>query len=183
MGRPKVKVDWDEVGEMLKCGCDATAIATTLGISTDTLYTRSKSDNKLDFSAFSQQKRAEGDDLLRRKQFEIAMGGNIPMLIWLGKNRLGQTDKQAIDAKVERPNDPNRLMTIFRHSLRVFEVMKLQPEGIGFDPNNPEHRADWKNHVARAIEAQNTLYPDGSKDLEEWEPQFEKFAFREWIRR
>ena len=99
MGRPKAKIDWGDVGEMLKCGCDASSIAIALGISPHTLYTRSKVDNKLDFSAFSQQKRAEGDDLLRRKQFEIAMGGNIPMLIWLGKNRLGQTDKHASRCK------------------------------------------------------------------------------------
>lgn len=30
---------------------------------------------------------------LRRKQFELAMKGNVTMLIWLGKNCLGQTDK------------------------------------------------------------------------------------------
>lgn len=30
---------------------------------------------------------------LRRKQFQQALDGNITMLIWLGKNLLGQTDK------------------------------------------------------------------------------------------
>jgi hypothetical protein len=33
---------------------------------------------------------------LRRKQLEVALGGNIAMLIWLGKQFLGQTDKQDI---------------------------------------------------------------------------------------
>jgi hypothetical protein len=99
MARPKLQIDWDEVGDMLVAGCDATSIARALGISTDTLYVRSKQDNKLDFSAFSQQKKAQGDDLLRRKQFEVALNGNVSMLIWLGKNRLGQSDKQEINDK------------------------------------------------------------------------------------
>ena len=29
---------------------------------------------------------------LKRKQFTTAMKGSVPMLIWLGKNRLGQKD-------------------------------------------------------------------------------------------
>jgi len=58
MGRPKAQIDWNDVGEMLKCGCDTTSIAASLGVSPDTLYTRSKKDNKQDFSAFSQQKKS-----------------------------------------------------------------------------------------------------------------------------
>ena len=30
---------------------------------------------------------------LRRKQFELAISGNLGALIWLGKNLLGQTDR------------------------------------------------------------------------------------------
>lgn len=30
---------------------------------------------------------------LRRRQFEVAMDGNVTMLIWLGKQHLGQRDK------------------------------------------------------------------------------------------
>jgi hypothetical protein len=54
---------------------------------------RRRRDNKVDFSAFSQQKRAQGTDMLRVKQFEIAMSGNVPMLIWLGKQP--RTGRQA----------------------------------------------------------------------------------------
>jgi hypothetical protein len=34
---------------------------------------------------------------LRRKQLEVALGGNIVMLIWLGKQMLGQIEKTQID--------------------------------------------------------------------------------------
>jgi len=33
---------------------------------------------------------------LRKKQFDLAMNGNATMLVWLGKNLLGQTDRQEL---------------------------------------------------------------------------------------
>jgi len=35
---------------------------------------------------------------LRRKQIEVALKGNVSMLIWLGKQMLGQMDKQELIA-------------------------------------------------------------------------------------
>jgi hypothetical protein len=35
---------------------------------------------------------------VRRKQFELAMAGNPTMLVWLGKQYLGQHDKLGISA-------------------------------------------------------------------------------------
>lgn len=52
--------------------------------------------------------RAEGRRSLRRKQWQVAMGDaenkpNPAMLIWLGKQYLGQTDKQEVaDIREER---------------------------------------------------------------------------------
>lgn len=92
-GRPEAIIDWKEVGLLLEADCTATSIAARIGISTDTLYRRCKSDNNIDFAAFSQQKKESGEALLRKQQFALAMKGNLGMLIWLGKQRLGQKDK------------------------------------------------------------------------------------------
>lgn len=43
---------------------------------------------------------------LRRKQFELAQAGNVTMLIWLGKNLLGQADKQEVTGKDGAPLIP-----------------------------------------------------------------------------
>ena len=40
---------------------------------------------------------------LRQKQWELAMMGNVQMLIWLGKQYLGQSDK--VDNNWENPID------------------------------------------------------------------------------
>jgi hypothetical protein len=36
---------------------------------------------------------------LRQKQTEVALGGNVTMLIWLGKQELGQVDRQELTGK------------------------------------------------------------------------------------
>lgn len=43
---------------------------------------------------------------LRSKQFEMAMRGSVPMLIWLGKNNLNQTDR--VDQKHDVTVDDKR---------------------------------------------------------------------------
>ena len=92
-GRPEAVIDWTKVGRYLQAQCLTTGIAGVLGISTDTLYLRCMKDLNMDYTAFSEQKKAEGKELLRMKQFELAMMGNVPMAIWLGKNLLGQKDQ------------------------------------------------------------------------------------------
>lgn len=177
MARPKVQIDWHQVGEMLVAGCDTTSVATALGISTDTLYVRSKRDNKLDFSAFSQQKRALGNDLLRRKQFEVAMSGNVPMLIWLGKNRLGQAEKQEVKAEVTAPSQidlQGRFESYVNNIKRVYEALILAPEGFQFDPNNAEHRHGLRDRVRETLITRQRIYPEEGDIFPDWEEMFEK---------
>jgi len=102
-GRPKIVINWDTVASYLRAQCDTVGIAGLLGISPDTLYTRCKKDNKLDYTVFSAQKKSEGKEMLRAKQFTTALGDskqaippNVSMQIWLGKQYLGQRDKNEL---------------------------------------------------------------------------------------
>jgi hypothetical protein len=98
MSKTKVKIDWKQVENLLMAGCSGVEIAASLGIHENTLYKRCKDDLKVEFVAFSQQNKAKGDSLLKAKQFETAIKDkNVPMQIWLGKNRLNQTDKNQTD--------------------------------------------------------------------------------------
>lgn len=112
-GRPKANIDWDKVGKYLQAQCNATGIAGLLGISTDTLYLRCKQDLNMDFTAFSELKKAEGKELLRAKQFSVAMEGDKTMLVWLGKQHLGQKDRSDVTTD-DKPifkvvfDEPNR---------------------------------------------------------------------------
>lgn len=116
-GRPKIIINWDVVASYLRAQCDTVGIAGILGISPDTLYTRCKKDNKIDYTVFSAQKKSEGKDMLRAKQFTTAMGDtknevppNVTMQIWLGKQYLGQKDKHEIEQTNLNPDEDKKII-------------------------------------------------------------------------
>jgi len=94
MGRPRIKVDWNKVEQMCAIQCTGEEIAGVLGIDYDTLNSACKRENKLSFSDYFKQKGSVGKMSLRRKQYTSMMEGNTTMMVWLGKNWLGQSDKE-----------------------------------------------------------------------------------------
>lgn len=72
-----------------------------------------KASQKITFEEAFDHYAADGKISLRRKQFELAMGGDKSMLIWLGKQCLGQTDPdKAKPAKVQVETKPPNIQTI-----------------------------------------------------------------------
>jgi hypothetical protein len=71
-------------------------MAGVLGIDYDTLSSACKRDHKVKFSDWIKKKSMSGKMSLRRKQYTTAMDGNPTMLVWLGKNWLGQSDNKEI---------------------------------------------------------------------------------------
>lgn len=92
-------LDFITVDTMLEAGCEGVEIAARLGIHPDTLYRKVKEDKGIVFTAYRAQKRADGDAILREKQFALAKSGHFGMLVWLGKNRLGQKDDPGNEGK------------------------------------------------------------------------------------
>lgn len=93
-GRPPIKLNWDQIDDLLVEGCSGREIAGNLGIQPNTLYEKCVEDKKMSFTDYSQHKYEKGDSLLRSVQFKKALDGDNTMLVWLGKNRLKQRDKQ-----------------------------------------------------------------------------------------
>jgi len=104
-GRSKVAINWQEVEKLLEAGCKTGEVAGYFGIDSKTLYNRCEQDLNMTFSALKQQKRKKGNSMLRTKQFAKALNGDSTMQIWLGKQRLEQSepkDKQG-KTKIELP--------------------------------------------------------------------------------
>jgi IS30 family transposase len=97
-GRPLANIDWQKVNELLEGGCSGVEISGFLGLANSTLYERCLKDNKISFTEYSSKFYSKGDALIRMAQFEKALGkkieGDNTLLIWLGKNRLKQKDKE-----------------------------------------------------------------------------------------
>lgn len=106
--RPLFVVNWETVDSMCGIQCTGEEIAGCLGCHYDTLATAVQREKGCTFSEYFAQKRSHGKMSLRRKQYATAMSGNPTLLVWLGKNWLGQTDK--IESYVD-------------HNITAFEVV------------------------------------------------------------
>lgn len=96
-GRPKKVLTEDAqklIENMARIFCTEEEIATCLGTTPDTLLNEN---NKELFRTAIKRGQANGHQSLRRKQYELAMRGNVSMLVWLGKQYLGQAERQSID--------------------------------------------------------------------------------------
>lgn len=102
-GRPPIPIDWKVVDKYLMAGCSAPQVAAYLSISAETLRDRCLKENGVDFSSYSLEKLEKGNSQILGKQYQIALEGDRTMLVWLGKNRLKQSDKvhQIIETKQE----------------------------------------------------------------------------------
>ena len=89
MARPKKhKIETSKIEQLASYGCTNREISAFFDCSQTTL-TRNYGD-------FLTKGREKGKIRLRQMQWKSAERGNVSMLIWLGKQVLGQTDKQEI---------------------------------------------------------------------------------------
>jgi len=92
-GPYKTEIDYIKLDAMCAIHCTGEECAAILNIDYDTLNRRLKEDGKGGFTDYFKLKGSNGKMSLRRKQYDQAMSGNSTMLIWLGKQWLGQADK------------------------------------------------------------------------------------------
>ena len=90
-GRPRIKIDYRQVEQLAAMQCTDEEIAAVLGVERSTIKRRKKDDDEFCIAHKKGQQRGKAS--LRRMQFKAAEGGNATMLIWLGKQYLGQSDK------------------------------------------------------------------------------------------
>jgi len=91
---PKGKpIDVTEFEKLCGLQCTLIEIAGWFSVSEDTIESWCKKTYSLKFSEVFRLKRQHGVVSLRRRQMQAALSGSIPMLIFLGKQYLGQADK------------------------------------------------------------------------------------------
>lgn len=90
-GRPRAQVDISQLARLAGMCCTAKECALVLGVSTDTIDRRLKQAGWQGFAEYSHHHMVGARVRLRGAQWECAMSGNTSMLIWLGKQYLGQS--------------------------------------------------------------------------------------------
>ena len=90
MARPKKhNLDTEKVEQLAGFGCTNTEIASFFGCD-ESLIRKS-------YSEYLSKGRDKGKIRLRQLQWRAAERGNVSMMIWLGKQVLGQVDKQEVE--------------------------------------------------------------------------------------
>lgn len=97
--RPEIPIDLVELEKLGKLQATHLELAAWFNVHPDTIENRFKSAklyahgvHKLTFRQIFERGQANGRVSLRRKQMQLAEAGNCTMLIWLGKQVLGQRD-------------------------------------------------------------------------------------------
>lgn len=103
-GRPKKELDYELIEELANIQCTQDEIASCLNVNVKTL----RADDK--FLELYKKGQETGKKSLRRYQFDCAKKGNSAMLIWLGKQYLGQRDN--IDVSTQKMEDDEMSKTI-----------------------------------------------------------------------
>lgn len=94
-----MELDWKKIDFLLEAGCSGYEVAAQIGVHHDTVYNRLAEHYGESFSDYSAKKRSKGDSNIKVVQYQKALKGDNHMLIWLGKNRLKQKDKEEDIAK------------------------------------------------------------------------------------
>jgi hypothetical protein len=98
VGRPKTEIDLEVLEELAHDGCVNAEIAAFFGITERALEIRFAKEKELRDAKL--RGLLKGNVSLRRAQMAAALRFDKTMMVWLGKQRLGQTDKIETDSKI-----------------------------------------------------------------------------------
>lgn len=115
-GRPRKNIDWETLNKLCALHCTGIECASVLNVSYDALNGAIKRKGYTGFPEYFKIYSAPGKASLRRLQFKSAESGNATMLIWLGKQYLGQRDFKydAIDESEHPLDDLVRVLNSLR---------------------------------------------------------------------
>jgi len=114
VGRPRKLIDYIMVKNLAECACTVEEIASYLNISHDTLSRNAH------FKEVYQEGLHKCRRSLRRIQYDAAMAGDRTMLVWLGKQLLGQKEKQETDMTLQGGEKPIKLIDV-RQRIKDYE--------------------------------------------------------------
>jgi hypothetical protein len=117
--------DWEKLELYMKSGATVTRIANSLGIDKATLAHIVKERYGEDFERIYCQFKSTGELLIEASQFQRALAGNIQMLLWLGKVRLGQREPDHVSyiPPAQEAIDRDHLIMELKHKLELKEKL------------------------------------------------------------
>lgn len=100
MARPRIDIDKTQFEKLCGLQCTKEELAGYFECSEDTIERWCNREYKASFAVVFAQKRVTGKISLRRSQFRMAET-NPTMAIWLGKQYLGQAERQEVSVSIQ----------------------------------------------------------------------------------
>lgn len=100
-GRPKKHIDQQDFEKLCSIHATKEEMLGWFDVGETTLEDWVKMTYSANFSEVLKRKSAHGKISLRRQQLQLAMKGNPTMLIWMGKQLLGQRDYKSIELQAD----------------------------------------------------------------------------------
>lgn len=143
-GRPRKEINMEQLIAAVRIQCTAEECAALFDCCADTLDARLKEEGYSCFSEFFKRFRQEGAVSLRRAQWKAAIDGNPTMLIWMGKQVLGQRDQVGIGSPSGGPIEHVDLSRLTADELDAYG--RLAARAAGLDPEGePEGSTDTRD--------------------------------------
>ncbi len=129
-GHPPAKIDLEELEKLCVLQCTQGEIAAYFGVSRRTIETKAQDPKFREIMERGQQK---GLISLRRKQMQAVEAGIPTMLIWMGKQLLGQKDKQELSGPNGGPIETRNVDARERVLSRIAQMSEPgePPKGSG----------------------------------------------------
>ena len=112
-----IEIDYEIVEELAKIHCTEGEIAKIIGVCPNTFTKRKRTDKRL--QEVLAKGESEGKSSLRRLQYQKAMGGSVTMLIWLGKQWLGQLDEPIQENDNESLDNLIKVLGTIRNGIKT----------------------------------------------------------------
>ena len=125
VARPKKEINARQFESLCGLQCTKEEICLVLDVTDKTLESWCKRTyGGKGFSEVFRQKRGIGRVSLRRSQFELAQKGNVTMLIWLGRQYLGQSEEPRQEDLEKRNEDDALTLSLIEEARRLENANK-----------------------------------------------------------
>lgn len=121
MARPRIEIDREQFEKLCSIQCTINEIASYFNCSVDTIERWCKREYKEGFADIYAKKRGLGKISLRRSQWKMAEH-NVSMAIWLGKQYLGQAERQEVAVSVQDDDTIKEMEAYFDKQRRSTEL-------------------------------------------------------------
>lgn len=100
-GRPEKPIDYSQLPKLCAIHCTGEECAAILDCSYEHLNNSLRADGHGGFLDYFKKHSSSGKASLRRRQYKAAVeDGNVAMMIWLGKQYLGQREPDRVEAAI-----------------------------------------------------------------------------------